>query len=557
MSFNPDEFDPGKFDDFFEPDVSPAKPLSRSSKTTLRKAWALVVDKFGAPAEDSAKRADLPEFDVQEVTLLYKAYTIVADDFTACPSEYAAFGIAAGLVIALILPGHVPLKRVWGEWLSCFRSAPLNPFTTVLDVIGMRVIKQENVRLSERKSALPPNHVQLQAFQNAISRHVSEWADLRVSPGLMPLKPALLNLWEWARENQTTPMRVQGIEAGIVLGVLNADIALLSEALSLHESVAHENSLLQEYLPKVRQWIDNERSGGSVVLKSLTPFTHDADKKSVQRRYAVMMEPLKPVWPANPLDQIFITLETEFPWMHRATRLLRLAAKASLGGERQVFKFRPLLLVGPPAAGKSHFARRMVELLGMPSLTLSGAGMSDDKTLTGVPRGWSSARPGVLVELLLKHPVLNPLVIFDELDKVSPSTTNGRAWDALLSMIEPGDAKQHYDQYLMGEMDISNFSWLFLANSTQPLPEPLLTRLSVVHVERPSGAQVVDVGWGMWRANGKESGLPWQRWPNISDSDMLGMAQHYGRSNLRRLRRALEALFFMRLEGDQQHGLLQ
>ena len=193
----------------------------------------------------------------------------------------------------------------------------------------------------------------------------------------------------------------------------------------------------------------------------------------------------------------------------------------------------------------------------MPSLGLSGAGMTDDKTLTGIPRGWSSARPGVLVELLLKHPVLNPLVIFDELDKVSPSTNNGRAWDALLPMIEPGDAKRLYDPYLMGEMDVSNFSWLFLANSTQPLPEPLLTRLSVVHVDRPLGAQVVDVGWSMWRAIGKDSGLPWQRWPDISDSDMLAMAQRYGRSNLRRLRRALEALFFMRLAEDQQHGLLQ
>jgi len=81
--------------------------------------------------------------------------------------------------------------------------------------------------------------------------------------------------------------------------------------------------------------------------------------------------------------------------------------------------------------------------------------------------------------------------------------------------------------------------------------------LSVVHVDRPSGAQVVDVSWSMWRTIGKESGLPWQRWPEISDNDMLAMAQRYGRSNLRRLRRALEALFFMRLEGDQSHRLLQ
>jgi len=114
MSVDPNEFDPSDMDEFFGSGAISPKPMSRSSKKTLREAWDLVVDQFGS----LPKRADLPDLAVHELALLEKAYKSVEGQFSDYPPDFAVYGAASGLALALVRPRAVPLKRVWGEWLS-------------------------------------------------------------------------------------------------------------------------------------------------------------------------------------------------------------------------------------------------------------------------------------------------------------------------------------------------------------------------------------------------------------------------------------------------------
>lgn len=540
--------------------------LPPASKLVLRRAWGMVVESFRTHLREAKEQPSQPRFETHELEILKFAYTTFIKNikgFSAgAPSPYAAFGAGAGVAIAVCYPTHLPLRHTWADWLRFVQAVPSNPFMPYKSLIVSMLSTPDDRPHPELTfpTALPEieAHPQLENLQKALSRHVQDWADLRTSHALWLMKPKLDSLWSWGQEAINHPLRVQGIEAGIILGLMNADVALLNQALELYDHVAPEKSLLSEFMPEVREWVEVHHSGGAVVLKSFTPFAgNDSDKKAMLRRYVRLMDPLPPAWPKQSLDDIFDTLHLEFPWMQRATRLLRLDAQTAIRGMNKVFRFRPILLVGPPAAGKSHYARRLAELSGLPNLLLSGAGMSDDKPLNGVPRGWSSARPSLLFDFLVQNPVMNPLVVFDELDKVSPGTHNGRAWDALLPMLEPGDAKRHFDHFLMGEMDISHFSWIFLANSTQALPEPLLSRMRVVNVERPSSEHMPDVSWRMWRTIGQESGLLWHQWPELSDSEMSIIARNHGHSNLRKLYRVIEALFYMRLESRHAEDALQ
>jgi ATP-dependent Lon protease len=109
--------------------------------------------------------------------------------------------------------------------------------------------------------------------------------------------------------------------------------------------------------------------------------------------------------------------------------------------------------------------------------------MQDDHFLAGVSSGYSSAQPSTLLRTISKEFIANPILIFDELDKVS-KTNNSDIQARLLGLLEEHESARWYEAYLQSEVDFSHLSFLFTANTLESIPSALKSRVRIV--EMPS-----------------------------------------------------------------------
>jgi ATP-dependent Lon protease len=148
----------------------------------------------------------------------------------------------------------------------------------------------------------------------------------------------------------------------------------------------------------------------------------------------------------------------------------------------------PILLVGPPGVGKSHFCRRVAETLECGSKWLAMDQPTAGSDLRGSDKHWSTARHGVLFELLALGDTANPLVVLDEIDKAARRQSS-REIDPLAqlySVLERETARRIVDVSLDIELDASLVTYIATANSLTTLDTALLSRFEVIAVGLPS-----------------------------------------------------------------------
>jgi hypothetical protein len=208
--------------------------------------------------------------------------------------------------------------------------------------------------------------------------------------------------------------------------------------------------------------------------------------------------PLVPVT-SNP-EEIRNVLNKEFPWFHQVNELVYRQMVVAQLSATPAFHIRPLLLAGLPGVGKTTWAKRLAELCQVPFRTVMAGGGADAMFLKGLSRGWSSARPGAVIQAMAIEGVANPLFLIDELEKSSADSRNGRIWDVLLQMLEPASSKTYLDECLQVPCDLSMVSWIATVNELGSLPKPLLDRFTVVLVEPPDDSHFMTIVEGSLRS---------------------------------------------------------
>ena len=145
----------------------------------------------------------------------------------------------------------------------------------------------------------------------------------------------------------------------------------------------------------------------------------------------------------------------------------------------------PMLLLGPPGVGKTHFAHEIAALLGTGMTLVPMSSMTAGWLLSGSSSQWKGAKPGKVFEAIVDGQYANPVIVVDEIDKAS----NDAQYDplgALYSLLEHDTAQRFVDEFAEVTIDASKVIWVLTANDEQRIPDPILNRMNVFEIEAPT-----------------------------------------------------------------------
>lgn len=299
----------------------------------------------------------------------------------------------------------------------------------------------------------------------------------------------------------------------LLSGILNSEIQIggvrreLTEKLQAKVNKNQKDYLLREQLNAIREELGegNPFSDADRFLEALKKVKADKEVKERIEKEISRFRSLAGSSSESAVERVYIETLLELPWnkmskdntdLDRAERILKaehygmeqvkerileFLAVRSLKAGKQRNDSTILCLVGPPGTGKTSIARSVAQALDKKYVRISLGGVRDEAEIRGHRKTYVGAMPGRIATALKQAGVANPLLLLDEIDKVS-SDYKGDTSAALLEVLDGEQNCRFVDHYVELPLDLSKVFFIATANSVSGIPAPLLDRMELIEV---------------------------------------------------------------------------
>jgi ATP-dependent Lon protease len=206
---------------------------------------------------------------------------------------------------------------------------------------------------------------------------------------------------------------------------------------------------------------------------------------------------------------------------------------ALVSDSRDAMELPPMLLLGKPGIGKTHFGKRLSQLLATGFGLVSMSSLTAGWVLSGSSSQWKNAKPGKVFDTFLNGSYANPVILVDEIDKAGGDIQYDPL-GALYTLLEHDTATQFVDEFVEIPIDTSDAVWIATANEETRIPDPILNRMNVYHIEPPDRDGAMRIALSIYTEI--RSSHDWgKRFPETPATSLLEQMAEFSPREMRRV----------------------